>query len=193
MRRPKHINPALVCYLTIKLKSMATKNASSKKLDRRERKILLRKTKISEKKTLASRKVGRRDNLSLIKQPENVQEDDLDLLEGSHNMWGEDYSLVEKRNGKCVVSFPIYDRCPSHVDGDLGLISVIMLKGIYYTDFNTKNQEVIYEFPKQYMKKIKAIEKAYFAHKIKIDAKSVTESTVLHANIYWPKNTKHNL
>jgi hypothetical protein len=100
--------------------------------------------------------------------------------------WGNGLSLVEEKKDKCLIVFPM---CPYGTwDEDLGLIAILLKYGIYGSyvkpsDSNKYPEEIVFEYAKKHSKKIKSIEKAYFKHKISIDAKDMSMLLMLIINL----------
>jgi hypothetical protein len=117
---------------------------------------------------------------------------------------GDGMILIKEEKGKCLVIFPIWPHARDAFDGDLGFIAILMMKGINYNDVCVRTSEIVYEddqdpeelvytFDNKYTKKIKAIEKAWFAHKIKVDAKSMSDFIMYQVNYLSPENWRKNL
>lgn len=107
--------------------------------------------------------------------------------------WGNDISLVELRGGKCLVVFPTHMGAQGYFDGDFGLIAVLDLKGIRYESINQKDPyELVVVYPKKDLRKIQRIERAYFSHKIKVEAKEMSEQTMFFINGVVPTGADHN-
>jgi hypothetical protein len=137
---------------------------------------------MQKKKVVTKRKVSK-------KKIPISQEDDLGIRDES----GNDIGLVDVRGGKCLVHFPTNYYSQGSFDGDLGLIAVLIMKGIDYEEVNYKDPyEVVYEFLKKDAKKIRAIQAAYFNHTIKVEAKEMSDLTISLVNDIVPTGEKYN-
>ena len=111
----------------------------------------------------------------------------------SKNVQEMNYSLVENRKGKCVVCFPTFPYAEGCIPNDIGFISILEINDIHVGHLNIKNpEEVVFEFDKKYTSRIKSLEKAYFAEKIKVDASVMSDITIFFVNRILPSGPEHN-
>ena len=113
-------------------------------------------------------------------------------------VWNEDYSLVVTEKGKCLITFPIWPYAAESVDLSIGLIAILLDRGIrfneayirpsdcrYEEDPNPK--ELVFEFDRRHAKRIRAIEKEYLTQDVMIEAKVMSEFIVFILNYIGTK------
>jgi hypothetical protein len=118
--------------------------------------------------------------------------------------FGDELTLVEEEKGKCLIIFPINPHARDAFDEDLGLVAILMKYKIDFDDVyirplecvqddNYDHAELVFEFDKKHINKIRSIEKTYFLHKIPVEAKGMASFLMSVVNDLEPKNWREGL
>ncbi len=95
------------------------------------------------------------------------------------------FTMVEEEKGKCLIAFPMYLDGEVFCDENLGLIAILLQHNIVFDNVYIRLAEnmldeyddpgeVVFEFNKKHTNEIRSVEKAYFEHKILIDAQEMS-------------------
>lgn len=137
------------------------------------------------KKAVAKSKVNK-NKVKITDQTDDLEE------------WTNENSLTSVEKNKCLMLFDIWPYSRDVLDDRLGIIAVLMYKGIMFnldspyirpSDIVWENdetpEEIVFEYSKKDVNKIKEIEKAYHLGKIQIDPIKVLVNMIYIINTYF--------